>query len=497
MIILLNTMRKNKLHTGLLQRISLSWNKRLLINIIKLLGILFICLLGFRLRLRNYNSVPRPGESLDEYSNAWSGLGLIELGLPLGWSYLENDLYQPSHHYVNVDNVYQVGTIHASPFYLYSPWLDHPPGMGLLIGGFAHLKGARVLEDASTVFIRKPMLYLGTLNILLLFLIGCLYFNFKTGMLAATIYAVSPLIVVANRLPQAENVIVPLFLLSTILVKLFQDRKNYVYLFLSALLAGSGIWFKIPALMITVSGALLILFSSLGPLRKRLKSALIFALISISFGFLPLLAYGLALDSRVFFQVLLFNARRSYGIGLSALYKLFTQSKVTGSISLTDGWLIFAWFSWLILLTKIKIRGQRCLISIPLFTCLTFFIFLGSEFYGWYVYPFLPWLALSIAILVNSLRDINILPALSVLVTLPAQILLFKSDVAKDFPNFTVFWRFAFAFYLFFVGLVYVNSNKSLIKIQKVLIYVWFTLGVFLSIKYSYDLGPEVWPLVN
>jgi asparagine N-glycosylation enzyme membrane subunit Stt3 len=71
------------------------------------------------------------------------------------------------------------------------------------------------------------MVILGTLNIFLLFLIGYLYFNYKTGTIAALIYSVSPLIVVASRLPQAENAFIPLFLVSTILIKVFQNRKKY------------------------------------------------------------------------------------------------------------------------------------------------------------------------------------------------------------------------------------------------------------------------------
>jgi len=36
------------------------------------------------------------------------------------------------------------------------PWFDHPPLMGLLTGGWAYLKGARIFEDTTTSIIRKP-----------------------------------------------------------------------------------------------------------------------------------------------------------------------------------------------------------------------------------------------------------------------------------------------------------------------------------------------------
>jgi len=469
-----------------------------LINFIKILSIILICIIGYKLRFQYFNSVPRPGESQDEYANAWSGLGLIQIGVPVGWSLIESDFYQPVHRYINVDNIYQTGTAYGNPYYLHHPWLDHPPGMGILTGGFAYIKGARVLEDTSTLLIRKPLVLIGTLNILLIFIIGYLYFNFKTGFLSSLIYAVSPLIVVANRLPQAENGFVPLFLISTILIKLFINKKNYLSLFLAALVSGIGVWFKIPALMISVSGFFLILFSSSDNLKNRLKSALTFGFIGVTFGLIPILAYGLALDPQAFFQVLAFHSQRFYGIGLSALYLLFTQSKITKEISLTDGWLIFGWFSWLILLSTLKDKQKKSLIGIPLFVCLIFFIFLGSEFYGWYVYPFFPWLALSIGVLFNSVKQQSkLLAPLSLLVTLPSQVLLTKLNVINDYPHFVGYWRYGLTIYLFFTFLTYFTSHHILIKIQKILIYLWFILAIYLSINYVTSLDPGTWLTVN
>jgi len=472
------------------------YKKASFISLVKVISILLICFLGFNLRSYHYSSVPKPGDSLDEYANAWSGLGLIKVGIPIGWSYLESSIYPIVNQYINIDNIYQTGGANGNPFSLHYPWLDHPPGMGILTGGFAYIKGARVLEDASTVVIRKPMLYLGALNILLLFFIGYLYFNYKTGLIASIIYSVSPLIVVANRLPQSENGFVPLFLLSVIFIKLFQNKNNYLYLFFAAIISGTGIWFKIPALMITISGLLLILFSSPNSFKKQLKPALIFTIIAISFGVFPLLAYGIALNPQAFFQVLFFHSQRAYGIGLSAIYKLFTQSKITGSIFLTDGWLVFGWLSWLIIMASIKKQDQKSILNIPLLVCLMFFIFLGSEFYGWYVFPFFPWLVLSIAVMFNS-NEKTVLSVLSVLVTLPPQVLLSKLASIYDFSNIINIWRLILPTYLLFITICYLNQNQILIKIQKILIYIWFALAILLSIKYVYCLSPIIWPSIN
>ena len=48
------------------------------------LAVILIMALGYKLRLSGFNSIPFPGESLDEYSNAWVGLSMIRLGVPVG-----------------------------------------------------------------------------------------------------------------------------------------------------------------------------------------------------------------------------------------------------------------------------------------------------------------------------------------------------------------------------------------------------------------------------
>lgn len=41
------------------------------------IGVLF--LIAFDLRLKNYSTIPFPGQSVDEYSNSWVGLSIIKL----------------------------------------------------------------------------------------------------------------------------------------------------------------------------------------------------------------------------------------------------------------------------------------------------------------------------------------------------------------------------------------------------------------------------------
>lgn len=438
-------------------------------KLIRLIGLGLLFLLAYFLRNYHYYSVPRPGDSLDEYAYAWSGLGLIRLGLPLGWSYIETNHYQSSLRYVNVDQVYQSGTVFANPFYLHFPWLDHPPGVGLLTGGFAYLKGARVLEETGSLLIRKPLLILGSVSVVLLALLGWFYFDYRTGFLAGLIYAVSPLMVVGSRLPQAENAYLPLLFLSLIFLRIYQIKHHFLFFWLSALIAGIGIWFKIPAILISAIAALLLL--------PKIKEALIFLLISLTFGFGPLFAYGLALAPSAFKEILLFHSQRSYGIGLSAIFQLFIQSKVTGSISLTDGWLLFGWFAWF------SLRKKLLLVSV--LSTILMFLLQGSEFYGWYLFPLWPWLFLAIAILL--LRRPTLAASLGI--TLPLVVL--SSKLFPPTPFLSNLWRILLPGYLL---LLIIGRPKPLIRL-----FVWliFFLSLFLSVKYCLWLTPATWPSVT
>jgi hypothetical protein len=459
-------------------------------RIIKLTGIFIIFLMAYQLRNYKYDSLPRPGDSLDEYSYAWNGLGLIRLGVPVGWSNLETPVYRPILRYINVDRVYQTGQVFANPFYLHVPWMDHPPGLGLVTGGFAYLKGARVFEETGSLLIRKPLVILGSLNVVLLILLGWLYFDYRTGLLAGLIYAVSPFIVISSRLPQAENGYLPLFLLSLVLLKIFQIKKTLPWFFLSALVAGAGIWFKIPAVSISLVAALLLL--------PGIKRSLLFLFISLTFGFGPLLAYGLALDPRAFFNILIFNSQRLYGIGSAAFFNLFMQSKITGSISLTDGWIFLGWLSWFFVLVSGLDRVHKKILVIPVFTLVLMFLMLGSEFYGWYLFPLWPWLILSIAVLLRQLRDGRsyLLAGLGVL--LPCVMLVSKFITPDRFSGYAFPWRIALPAYLLLITLAFsLPKVRRLESVVRVLIWVIFFTGIYLSIRYVYWLTPALWPSVS
>ena len=152
--------------------------------------LLLIVVMALVVRKKNYAEIPVPGQSTDEYSYSWVGMSLLQTGMPIGISGFEGYKHAYSK-YINVDRFYQVTG--GNPLTINYPWMDHPPLLGLITGGYAHLAGARVFEEASTYLIRRPIIIIGALSTLLVIIFCYLNFGFVTALFAGSIYATVPL----------------------------------------------------------------------------------------------------------------------------------------------------------------------------------------------------------------------------------------------------------------------------------------------------------------
>ncbi|KKS94781.1 MAG: hypothetical protein UW68_C0002G0055 [Candidatus Collierbacteria bacterium GW2011_GWB1_44_6] len=352
------------------------------------LAVILIMALGYKLRLSGFNSIPFPGESLDEYSNAWVGLSMIRLGVPVGMSGLPGYPVQDSR-YINVDRVFQT-TANGNTMQMSYPWFDHPPMMGLITGGFSYFKGARVFEDTTAVTIRKPVILMSTLTIGLAAYLAYLLFGWETAIAAATIIATSPLMVINSRMVQAENGLTPLFLLSLILLWWYEKKGGYTFLTLLSMTIGLAMLFKLSAVALLFCALALIFANVKKNSATRWQEGLIVSVIALSvFGIFVISA--LAWDFSTFVKVFLANSGRAYGIGLSALFDLITNTKITAVKFLTDGWPLTGWLG-LAILTRMDLRNKAWYLWLPIFSYLAVYLFFGSEPFGWYRIPFLPFL---------------------------------------------------------------------------------------------------------
>lgn len=342
---------------------------------------------GYKLRISRFNEVPFPGESLDEYSNAWVGLSLIRLGMPVGMSGLPGYPTYDSR-YINVDRVYQ-GTAKGNTMQINYPWFDHPPMMGLMTGGFAYLKGARVFEDTSAAIVRKPVIFLSTISIALGAILAWIVFGKEAAIATAVITATSPLMILNSRSVQAENGYLPLFLISMIFLWVYKKQNKQYLLILSAVATGIALLFKLSAGAVLIGGLSVLLMDNKKSISTRLQECLIFGMISASILGL-FFVYGLALDIKVFANVFLGNSNRAYGIGFNAIADLITTTKATGGKSIADGWPLVGWLGLIYLVGK-KFKSQL-FVWVPLLSYLAIYLFFGSESFAWYRIPFMPFL---------------------------------------------------------------------------------------------------------
>lgn len=465
--------------------------KKILI-VLFLLGIILI--VGNRLRSFSYASVPFPGEVADEYSFGWLGLSLIQFRYPIAWS---GGLAYPKHDFqrINVDGIYNVHP-ERPLFSIDKPWFDHPPLFGLVTGGYAFLSGVRQFKDASVIILRRPMLKIGILTTVLIFVLATALFGKTVGFLSAILYSVVPTTVISSRLALAENGYIPLFLGALILSyayfskwKLLGIRNKNIY-WISAVVLGSV------ALLFKLSGVavLLTLFGLALAYGGREKGKLIkWVFFGGMASFLLFFLYGAFFDIDIFLKVLLTNSQRFYGSGAEIFLQLINQSRITGKF-LTDAWVLVGWISLFILSFREWRKDKNIgFIIISVFCYLIVFIIFGSESYGWYRFPFLPFL-----IIAESKIFIDLYRKLNLFAFLGLSLLPFGSSVHRligliEFQKYVLPFRISIILLaaIFFFSLF--KENERIRFMQRFFMIIVFAFLVYLSIKEVYFYGISNW----
>jgi hypothetical protein len=160
-----------------------------------------LLLVGLALRLDGYTSFPRFGANEDEVAWAWLGQSLWLHHWPASWSYL------PEHLPVTVMQTSQGVLL---PWV--SPWLDHPPLFGLLVGGVALLGGERTPTEVGPAAIRLVPILLSMVTAWLLYLLAARHLGRATALVALAVFCLSPWMIDASRLVEAEWLLAPMLL---------------------------------------------------------------------------------------------------------------------------------------------------------------------------------------------------------------------------------------------------------------------------------------------
>lgn len=462
------------------------------IDIMLVLFVLLIILfLGFYLRYREYQSIPFAGQSLDEYSYAWVGLSLIEMGYPVGISGLPS--YEKlRYEYINPDYIYQSGLVEGKPLMINYPWFDHPPFLGLLTGGYAYFHGARNFADVSLAVIRKPMILLSVISLSLVILIAWSLSGRIGAIWAGGIYAVSGLVIVSSRMIQGENGWLPFYLFVVWLISLGYKRWTWIVALVLGLV-GAG--FKL-------TGGVSFLFMLMMVISDRnydwrWKSMRIKEVLICGAGGLGLYSlYGIWFGWGQFWDIQMNNVGRAYGIGFDAIFNLIITSKITNLVTMTDPWILLGWICWIGLwfIPDSKYR----LIKLGGLAYLLVYLLMGSYAYGWYHVPFYPFLILAIGVLMSITWNCKgSLVGLSILYLILCGWYLSKIWSFESVNQMSGYWKM---FILLIIGGSWLVDLFDF-RYKKYVIRSWmifgFAVSMILAISYFRLIDVDMWYRIN
>lgn len=272
---------------------------------------LLILALGLSLRLFQFDTVPEPYATADEYAWTWSGMTLLSDGTPKAWSWFDS--------YTDTPTI----AWHGAQFRIVSPWLDHPPLYSLFMGAWMRLGGYRNMFDAELRYMRVSsiLLYIVTFALLAHLFLRTMDRPAATAALVA--YSILPTIVIQSRLVLSENLLVVIALVSLIALQHHETDPRRRWLALLALSV-----FLLP-LTKTAGLALVLAFFSLCVSQQRWRQAGIIVLAALA-GVGVHLLYGMYYDSHLFFRIMHSQSARFAGFG-SAFRLLFDGKIGTGN----------------------------------------------------------------------------------------------------------------------------------------------------------------------
>jgi len=451
--------------------------------------LLIIILLAYFLRINNYNEIPPPGESADEYSFTWLGLSLLQVGKPIAGSGLAP--YIPTLKYINVDGYYH-RTYSPNPSAVVSPWFDHPPLFGLLTGGYAYLKGIHNFADASISLIRKPMIWIGVLNVFLLFIFVRIISDIKIAFVSALIYATEPLIVISSRMAQAENLLITFFLLSLITFHAYFKTKKDTYFWLAIVIAGVATLVKVSGWSIAIS--LILLTAVSNSKEKMLRSLSILLGVLLIFLLFPL--YGYIYDWALFKEIFYSNTARSLGDGIGILNTFFFKQNITKTFG--SGWIPLGWIS-LAILTYVKTRSlKKDWIILPVISYLLIYLTFGSQGYGWYKFPFFPFLIAAIGtLLIQTIKYPNIVYNY-LLLFLPGSYMLYRFLDINYLASNLLYFRVTTLIIFMFMLINYIFPKKKQAKyLYLSFMSIIFLLLIGLNIYTTLHINIDTWLNMN
>jgi 4-amino-4-deoxy-L-arabinose transferase-like glycosyltransferase len=353
---------------------------------VQLIIFLLILAVAFLLRFNKYSEFPIAGESADEFAWTILGASLIQEGRPVSWSFFS--IYND--YWITEKASFDIGTGQKYP--LVSPVFDHPPLFALLPGLAQTIRGEQWSQPASAKVMRFPMIFLGVLNVALLYLVSRKLFDNKLiSYVPVLVYATAPLFVFSSRLVLAENLITSLVLATIWLLHSSVSQKKQ--LILLTIISTIAVLTKMAGIIVPVT---LMVY---GVTQKNTTWKAGFIGLLAGLGIFTL--YGAYYDWQLF--VTIFSTQASRGFGLLTLHnRLFLHPGVVTRLFI-DGWLITGLLATILLMYEEK--KKHILVSLFFILNLLFILFFVDEktYYAWYDFPVFPLFSLSVGYLVSKI----------------------------------------------------------------------------------------------
>jgi hypothetical protein len=333
-----------------------------------------VFLIGLALRSYQRDTLPKHNETIDEYAWAWSGMTLLREGTPKAWSYL--------------------GYYHDKPwitwrswgYKIVRPWLDHPPLFSAVMGAWMVAGGYKDIFEVDLGWMRRMPWFLYIANFWLLVRLCRRYFEDDAVLLGMLFLAVSPLVVIDQKLVICENWLVGVYAATHTAMLDWLDKKKRRTLYGVALGA-----FALPFSKVAAVGYSLYLGTV--ALLRRDRALAIAVTAGTAAGILAYVAWGWFYSWHDFKEVMYSQSTRFHD--LSSGFDLIFAHKMVST-----KWLYYPFYLGLFAALFDSVGDERArefYLQYPIFIgCLIFFVDSG-HIYGWYVIPMYPVLCMGLA----------------------------------------------------------------------------------------------------
>jgi len=349
--------------------------------------VILILILGFLLRINNYTANPPRGASSDEYTYSFLGMSILKTGVPTSWSYFPQYSEHAHNFDLTIDHIY---------FPMVTPYFDHPPLFGILVGGWALLNGETTFDSITLGTIRQIPILLGMITSILVYLLALRIYGKKTAIWSLLIYSTATIFVMETRTVFAENLFTPLLLLSILTVSSINKHISYKRVITLGIIAGASFWVKELGIVVFLSVISLLLMQ-----KVKFKMLVILTSIFIFSGLCYML-YGYLYNWELFKSIVFVQSARE--IGPHTLYSLFFNPIVVNK-QYMDGWYLLGFVSFFSSFTNFD-KNRLLLIPAFVYFFLCLFFLTSKAEMGWYMIPLFPFFAIfSARQLIESIQN--------------------------------------------------------------------------------------------